>query len=278
MIRKRSMISRIAEAAAVLATILFHWVVFYFIIINSCKPKREAAQLSIGLPKEWNLIENYLYIFQYNDHIFLRSLWNSVKLTVISLTILILVASMAAFVIQRRNDRITRMSHNLILAGLIVPPSVIPTYWMLTKLHVAGTLPGLVLVEVATLFPFSTMLYKGYVASLPREIDEAAIIDGCSPARLFFHIVFPLVKPITATIVILRSVVVYNDFTNPLYYMSGSKNTTVQLCVYLFQSAFTTDWGHLFAAVVIVSMPPLLLYLFLNKQILKGMTMGAVKG
>lgn len=278
MIRNRSMISRIGEAAAVLATILFHWVVFYFIIINSCKPKREAAQLSVGLPKEWNLIENYLYIFQYNDHIFLRSLWNSVKLTVISLTILILVASMAAFVIQRRNDRITRMSHNLILAGLIVPPSVIPTYWMLTKLHVAGTLPGLVLVEVATLFPFSTMLYKGYVASLPREIDEAAIIDGCSPARLFFHIVFPLVKPITATIVILRSVVVYNDFTNPLYYMSGSKNTTVQLCVYLFQSAFTTDWGHLFAAVVIVSMPPLLLYLFLNKQILKGMTMGAVKG
>lgn len=277
-VNKRSMAGRLGEAAAILMTVLFHWVVFYFIIINSFKPKSEAAKLSLELPKNWNLIENYRYILEYNNHIFLISLWNSVKLTALSLSALVVVASMAAFVIQRRNDRITRMSHSLILAGLIVPPSVIPTYWMLTKLHVAGTLPGLILVEIATLFPFSTMLYKGYIAGLPREIDEAAVIDGCGPGKLFFYIVFPLLKPITATIVILRSVVVYNDFINPLYYMSGSKNTTVQLCVYLFQSAFTTDWGHLFAAVVIVSMPPLILYLFLNKQILKGMTMGAVKG
>lgn len=278
MVQKKSLAARIGEIVAVLSTVVLHWIIFYFIIINSFKPKKEAARLSIGLPKEWNLAENYKYIFEYNDHVFLLSLWNSVKLTVLSIGILILVSAMAAFVIQRRNDRVTRMSHSLILAGLIVPPSVIPTYWMLTKLHVAGTLPGLVLVEIATLFPFSTMLYKGYIAGLPKEIDEAAIIDGCGAVKLFFHIIFPLLKPITATIIILRSVVVYNDFSNPLYYMSGSKNTTVQLCVYLFQSAFTTDWGHLFAAVVTVSLPPLILYLFLNKQILEGMTMGSVKG
>ena len=137
---------------------------------------------------------------------------------------------------------------------------------------------GLVLVEVAIMFPFSTMLYKGYVASLPREIDEAAIVDGCGPWRLFFRVEWALLKPITATVVILRSTVVYNDFINPMYFLTGSKSSTVQLCIYTFQSAFSTDWGHLFAAIVIVCLPPVLLFLLLNKKIMEGVTMGAVKG
>ena len=199
-------------------------------------------------------------------------------LTVSAILILVLAAASTAYLLQRRTGTIRAISNKLILAGLIVPAAVIPTYWMLDRLHIANTLMGLIAVEVATLFPFATMLYKGYVATIPVEIDEAAIIDGCGPFSLFWRVIFPMVKPITATVVILRSIVVYNDFQNPLYYMSGSGSQTVQLFVFSLKSAWTTDYGHLFAAAIIVSMPIIILYLFLNKKILEGMTAGAVKG
>lgn len=276
--KKRSAWSLFGGIFAVLLTILTHWAVFYFVIINSFKTRGEAARLALTLPKKWNMLENYRYVLKYGEGLFFRSMWNSIRLTVVSIAILVLVSSMTGYILQRRKGRISQFSNKLILAGLIVPPSVISTYWMLAKLGVVGTLTGLTLVEVATLFPFSVMIYKGYMATIPRDIDEAAVIDGCSPTRLFFQIIFPMLKPVTATVVILRSVVVYNDFANPLYYMSGARNSTIQLFVYTFQSAFLTQWNYLFAAIVLISIPPFLLYLFLNKRILEGVTAGAVKG
>lgn len=278
MVKKRSKLSVAGEIIALIATIGTHWVVFYFIFINACKTKAEAARLSLALPTEWNLFENLSYVWNYNNHVFLRAFLNSAIITVSTIVILVLVASMTAFVLQRRGGRLTQASDKIVLAGLVAPLSIIPTYWMLNLLGLASTIPGLVLVEVAIMFPFSTMLYKGYIASLPREIDEAAIVDGCGPWRLFFRIELSLIKPITAAVIILRSIVVYNDFINPMYFLSGSKSTTVQLCIYTFQSAFSTDWGHLFAAIVIVSLPPMIVFLALNKKIMEGVTMGAVKG
>lgn len=278
MVKKRSPIGAAAEVLALIVTLFTHWIVFYFIIVNASKPRAEAAKLSLALPEEFVLWENLSYVWNYNNHIFLRSFFNSVLITVSTMVVLIIVASMAAFVLQRRGGKLTAASDKIILAGLTTPLSVIPTYWMLTKLHLANTIPGLVLVEIALLFPFSTMLYKSYASSLPKEIDEAAIVDGCGPTRLFFKIIFPLMKPITAAVIILRSVVVYNDFTNPMYFLAGAKSSTVQLCIYTFQSAYSTDWGHLFAAIVIVCLPPTILFLALNKKIMEGVTMGAVKG
>ncbi|MGH0053005.1 MAG: carbohydrate ABC transporter permease [Sphaerochaetaceae bacterium] len=276
--KRRSFWSHFGEISAIIITFFTHWVVFYFLIINSFKTRAASARLSLSLPDSWQIIENYSYVLSYGDGLFLRSMWNSIRLTIISIIILVLVASMAGYIMQRRQGRLSRISNKLILAGLIVPPSVISTYWILSKLGVVGTLTGLTLVEVATMFPFSVMIYKGYMATIPRDIDAAAIIDGCSASRLYFQIIFPMLKPITATVVILRSVVVYNDFANPLYYMSGARNSTIQLFVYTFQSAFLTQWNYLFAAIVLISLPPFILYLILNKRILEGVTAGAVKG
>ena len=190
-----------------------------------------------------------------------------------------LMASMAAFILQRRKSNILcRMSNKLVVACMTVPASVIPTYFVLTILHVANTLPGLVLVEVAALFPFCTMIYKGFVATIPREIDEAAILDGCNSFNLFWRVIFPILKPVTSSILVLRSIVVFNDFQNAQYYLSGSKSMTIQICVYAFKSAFGTKWAYLFTASILASLPLMLMYAFLNKQILKGMTSGAVKG
>ncbi len=278
MVKKKRKLSGILGGLMVLLTVITHWLVFYFIIVNSFKSKSDAANLNLALPKEWNIIENYTYIFQYADGAFFNAFINSIVLTFWSILILVFVSSMAAFIMQRKKGKLSAVSDKLIVAGLIVPASIIPTYWVLSKLGVANTLPGLVLVEVATLFPFATMMYKGFIATLPREMDEAAVVDGCGSLTLFFRIIFPLLKPITASVVILRSIIVYNDFQNPQYYMSGSSSQTVQLCIYGLKSAFDTDYGHLFAAIVVVSIPLVIVYIILNKQMMEGMTSGAVKG
>ncbi len=278
MIRKRSPISRLVEILLVVLTFFTHWLIFYFVIVTACKDTADAARLTLALPEDFHLLENLQFIFQYQHGALLKAFKNSLVITLVSVFFLVLAASATAVIMQRREGLLSRLSNKLIVAGLIVPASVIPTYWMLNSLHVANTLAGLCLVEVATMFPFAVMLYKGYISSLPTEIDEAAVIDGCGSLTLYTRILFPLSKPITATVIILRSVLIYNDFENPQYYMSGSSTQTVQLFVYSLKSAWTTDYGHLFAAAIVVSLPLILLYIFLNKRILEGMTAGSVKG
>lgn len=275
---KRSFWSKFFEGLMILSTFILHWIVYYFIFITASKNQIDAAKLDLALPTQWALWENIKYVLTFSDGLFIKSFWVSARLTFFSIGILVLVASSTAFIMQRKRTGIAVISNKLILAGLIVPASVIPTYWVLSLLGVANTLPGLILVEVALLFPFAVMMYKGFIANLPRELDEAAVIDGCGPFRLFFNIIFPMTKPITLAVVILRSIVVYNDYQNPQYFMSGAQSQTVQLCIFLFKSAFTSHNGHLMAAVIVVSLPLLIMFLFLNKYIMEGMTAGAVKG
>lgn len=278
MVKKQSLFSKIFEVFIVVLTFFLYWVVFYFAIITSFKNQAEASRMTLALPEVWNGLENYRYVLNYANGMLWDTLFNSLVLTVCSVIILVFTSSSTAFILQRRSSRLGVISNKLILAGLIVPASVIPTYWILSQLGLANTLPGLILVEVATMFPFSTLMYKDFLTTIPREIDEAAFIDGCNPMQLFMQIFMPMVKPITAAVIILRSVPIYNDFQNPQYYMSGSKSQTVQIFIYMFKSAFVADYGHLFAAVMIVSLPLIILFIVLNKKIMEGMTIGAVKG
>ena len=278
MVKKRGLFSKIFEIFMVLLTLPVYWVVYYFVINTSFKTQADASKLSLKLPEVWNGVENYKYVLTYNHNMLFKTLGNSLLLSFCSIFILVFVSSATALILQRRKNRICAMSNKLILAGLIVPASVIPTYWVLNRLGLANTMPGLILVEVATLFPFATMMFKDYLMTIPREIDEAALIDGCSPVQLYFHIIFPLLKPITVAVIILRSVVVYNDFQNPQYYMSGSRSQTVQIFIYMFKEAFVADYGHLFAAVILVSLPMIILFIVLNKKVMEGMVIGSVKG
>lgn len=279
MVKKRSIPGVIAEILANVLTIFTHWIVFYFVIINACKTNKEAAKLSLSLPTEFNLWENIMYVISYRKYAFLSSFWTSFKITFFTIAIVIAVSSMAAFILQRRQSSpLCRASDKLIVACMTVPANVITTFFVLRLLGIANTLTGVIMVEVAALFPFCTMMYKGFVASIPKEIDEAAVLDGCGSFRMFWRVIFPILKPITASIIVLRSIVVFNDFQNAQYYLSGAKSQTVQVCVYVFKSAFATKWAYLFAASILASVPLLILYAVLNKSILQGMTSGAVKG
>ncbi|MBZ4647263.1 MAG: carbohydrate transporter rane protein 2, family [Clostridia bacterium] len=267
----------VVEAVAVLLSILIFWVPFYFVILNSFKTKAEAAEMSIVWPKTFQIIENYTSVLTAENGIVIRAFYNSTIITVLSIVVLIIVCSMAGFVMQRRTDKASTLINFIVLAGLMIPPSIVPTIWVLNRMGLFKTLMGLILVEVALAFPFSSILYKGFMVSIPREIDESAVVDGCSGFRMFFQIIFPLLKPVTSTIIVLSAVTIFNDFANPLYFLPGAKNATVQLTLYNFMSRYITSWNLLFADVVLISIPPLILFIFFNKKIVAGMTAGAVK-
>lgn len=266
------------ELLGVLFTVVAFWIPFYFILVNAGKNEKEAALLDLSWPTSSQFWANIKTVVAARDFMLLRAFLNSTVLTVVSIVLLVVLCAMAGYVLQRRKDRATPIFNFLILAGLIIPPAIVPTIWVLDGLGLFKTLGGLILVEVALGFPFSVLLYKGFIAAIPREIDEAAVIDGCGGFRLFFRIILPLLQPVTATIIVLSSVTIFNDFTNPLYFLPGSKTPTVQLTMYNFQSQFVTQYNLLFTNILLITIPPLLLFLFFNKRIVAGMTAGSVKG
>ena len=266
-----------AEVIAVLGSLLVFGVPFYFVILNSVKSVGEAADMNLAWPAAIHLVENYSEVLTTNSGLVVRAFVNSVLLTVFSIVGMVMVCSMAGFVMQRRSSRASGLVNFLVLAGLMIPPSIVPTIWVLRAIGLFKTLPGLVLVEVALGFPFAALLYRGFMVSVPREIDEAAVIDGCRGGTLFFRIAFPLLQPVTATIIVLSAVGIFNDFVNPLYFLPGARNATVQLTLYNFMSQFVTKWNLLFTDVVLISIPPLVLFIFFNKRIIAGLTAGALK-
>jgi raffinose/stachyose/melibiose transport system permease protein len=191
---------------------------------------------------------------------------------------MVVLAAMTAFVLQRKASRWNGLINGLVLAGLIVPPAVVPTIWVLQRLGLFRTMPGLILVEIAFGLSFCVLLFRAFIATIPRELDEAAVIDGAGPLRLFFRVVFPLLRSVVVTVVVVQSVVVFNDFTNPLYFLPGDQNATVQLTLYNFSSQFTTQYNLLFMNILLITIPPLIMFLFFNRQIVAGMTAGAIKG
>lgn len=266
------------EAAAVLFSIVVFWIPFYFIIVNAGKDEKESSLLNLTWPAASRYWENIKTVVEARDFMLLRAFFNSTVLTVVSIAILILLCAMAGYVLQRRTGRLSPLFNFLILAGLIIPPAIVPTIWVLDGIGLFKTLIGLILVEVALSFPFAVLLYKGFMAAIPREVDEAAVIDGSGGIRLFFGIILPLLQPVTATIIVLSSVTIFNDFTNPLYFLPGSDNVTVQLTLYNFQSQYVTQYNLLFTNILLITIPPLVLFIFFNKRIVAGMTAGSVKG
>jgi raffinose/stachyose/melibiose transport system permease protein len=261
-----------------LSTVIF-WIPFYFVIVNSFKSPTKAADMSMSWPDSFHIIENYRTVLLATDSMLIRAFYNSTLLTVLSVAGMVFVSSLAGFVLQRRErGRAASTLNFLVLAGLMIPPAVVPTIWVLNSIGLFKTLTGLTLVEIALHFPFCAILYKAFTATIPRDLDESAFIDGCGGFKLFSHIIFPLLKPVSSTIIIIQAVSVFNDFVNPLYFLPGSENATVQLTLYNFMSMYLTSWNLLFADVVLISLPPLILFIFFNKKIVAGMTAGSVKG
>ncbi len=251
---------------------------FVFIVLTAAKSRPEAALFQFNWPSEFQLFENIREVLEFGERRMFLALWNSTLLTVGSVTLIVLLSALVAFVMQRRKDRVASVVSSILLAGLIIPPAVVPTIFVLQQIGLYKTLVGLILVEVAFTMPFATLILRTFMASIPGEIDEAAIIDGASPLQVFFLVILPLLRPAIITVIVVSAVAIYNDFTSPLYFLPGAQNVTVQLTLYSFISQFTSQWNLLFADVVIITIPPLIMFMFFQRQIVSGMTSGAIKG
>lgn len=259
----------------VLTAVVF-LVPFGFIVLTSLKTRQEANLLQLSWPTQIAFVENFIEVIQTRDFMLVIAFINSAILTVASVTIMVVLSAMVAFVLQRRKTRWTPFINFLVLSGLIIPPAVVPTVWVLQGIRLFDTMLGLILIEVAFGLAFSILLFRAFISTIPREIDEAAIIDGAGPLRVFFRVVLPLLKPVLVTVIIVQAVQVFNDFVNPLYFLPGAP--TAQLTLYNFQSQFQTSYNLLFMDILLITIPPLILFIFFNRQIVAGMTSGAVKG
>lgn len=268
----------VSGVVGIVITALLFIVPFIFIIFQAIKNGQEASQLNFDLPSEILLVENFTEVIQYREFMLLRAFWNSSVLTVASVALVVVFGALIAYVIQRRPSKFTKVLSGFVLAGLIIPPAVVPTVFLLKDLGLFRTLHGLVLIEVAFGISFVILLFRGFIATIPKELDEAAIIDGAGPLRLFFQVIFPLLRGVIITSVILVSISVFNDFQNPLYFLPGDENVTVQLTLFNFQSQFITKFNLLFMNILLITIPLFILFIIFNKKIVAGMTAGAVKG
>lgn len=267
----------IGDILGIIFVLIVFIVPFFFMLVNSLKERREANLLNISLPTEY-IWSNYIEVFQANNYQILTAYKNSLILVLGSVVVLVLACSMAGYVLQRRKDKFSGIASSVITAGLMVPAAILPTIWLLKGIGLYKTMIGMIFVEVALQIPFTILLYKGFMSSVPKELEEAAVIDGCNKWNVFFRIVLPLLKPVTATVTILNAVTVFNDFTNPLYFLPGAKNVTVQLTLYNFMGQYSSSYNMLFADVILLTIPMLILFIFFNQRIVDGMVAGAVKG
>ncbi|MBU1306359.1 MAG: carbohydrate ABC transporter permease [Alphaproteobacteria bacterium] len=263
---------------SIVVSVFVFLVPFAFIFLTAAKDRKESSLREFTLPSSWHLWDNLVQVIQTRDFMIITAFVNSTILTVASVAMLVVFGAMCGFIMQRRPSIWTSIAGFLVLAGLIIPPAVVPTIWVMQSMGLFKTLHGLILIEVAYGLSFTILLFRAFVATIPRELDEAAIIDGAGPIRLFFQVILPLLKPVAVTVIVVQSVAIFNDFTNPLYYLPGSQNVTLQLTLYNFQSQFSTSYNLLFMNILLITIPPLIVFLFFNRQIVAGMTAGAVKG
>ena len=268
----------VTEILSVLGASLVFLVPFAFIILTAAKNKQEAALLRFSWPSVIEAWGNLVQVVQARDYMLLTAFFNSLVITVVSVGLLVVFASMVGFVLQRRASRWNGVIEMIVLSGLIMPPAVVPTIWVLQEIGLFKTMSGMILIEVAYGLSFSVLLFRAFVATIPKELDEAAVIEGAGPIALFFRVILPLMKPVVVTNIVVQSVGIFNDFTNPLYYLPGARNATVQLTLYNFQSQNVSQWNLLFMNILLITIPPLIMFLFFNGKIVEGMTAGAVKG
>ena len=181
-------------AALVAATVVFI-IPFIFILLMAAKTKQEASRLSFSLPADWQLWQNLVDVIQARNYMLLLAYFNSTVITVGAVTGLVIFAARVGYVLQRRESKWNKVIYGFVLAGLMIPPAVVPTIWVLQGLGLFKTLHGMILIQIAYGLAFSILLYRSFIASIPRDLDEAAIIDGARPWQVFYKVVLPAATP-----------------------------------------------------------------------------------
>ncbi|MGO4349462.1 carbohydrate ABC transporter permease [Paenibacillus sp. MCAF9] len=249
---------------------------FYLIIVNTFKTMQDAARSPMALPSKW-IFKNYVQVFEETS--ILQSFWNSFIITVCSVVLIVLIGAMAAYPVVFNANRLTRFAMLYLLAGFMIPfqATLIPLFQLMSDLHLIDKISGLIILYTSgSVFVF--FLMTGYMKSIPKELPEAAVIDGCSVWGIFWRIIFPLLKPITITSIIFQTMWIWNDFLAPMLFLNSSSKSTLVLQIYKAKGEFTVDWPMFMTLTVITLVPIFIFFIIMQKHIVKGIAAGAVKG
>lgn len=250
----------------------------YYLLVTTFKTPAEAAARPLGLPGTFTL-ENYKNALAAMDYT--RALRNNLIITGCAVILLLIFASMAAYVIARSPRKLFQRMYSVFMIGLIVPfqIAIIPLYRIISGLHLMNTLPGVILIDVFCInLPLSIFLFRGFINTVPKELEEAAYIDGCGVFHTFWRIIFPLLKPIVSTVAILDALAVWNDFMTPLLFLQSPEKGVLLQEVYKNVGPFSTNWTSFFPMLVLATLPLVVFYLIMQKSIIEGVVAGSVKG
>ena len=250
----------------------------FLMVDNSLKPFKEILTNVLALPShlEW---ANYTYVIEKMEYF--RLFWNNVVITVIGIAGIVAFSSMAAYILDRRQTPVTRALHTFIITPMLIPfqTIMITLLKFMNIIHLNGTTWGLGIQYWGFGIPMATFIYFNFMKSIPTEIDESAMIDSATTFQTYLLIIFPLLKTVTATVVVLDVMWIWNDFLLPLLMVNSSPaSKTLVLAAYNFVGSLNTKWHYALAAMVLAILPSVIVFVFLQRYIVDGVVAGAIKG
>ena len=249
---------------------------FYLVLLNSLKTNKEVILDSLALPQAPNF-EGYQKAFEKMNYV--QSFGNSLIVTSLSIFLLVIIAAMCAYLFARKNWKINNIIFMIMVASMIIPfqTIMIPIVKNFSAFDLTDNLFAVVFFYLGAHVSLAVFMYHGFIKNIPYELEEAARIDGCGQLGILFRIIFPMLKPITSTIVILDVLAIWNDFLLPFILLYKNSLKTLPLMTYSFVGQYSTDYSLVTAGLVLTILPIIILYLFLQKQIIEGVSQGAIK-
>lgn len=261
-----------------LVTILFVFPI-YIALASAFKTQEQILSDPLGLPAPFTF-DNILDAIQRPDNLIQIGLFNSILVTVLSVGILIPLSSALSFYISERSRPVQATLLALFALGLMMPPQVVlqPVVSLLRAVGLGNSYVGLILANIGGGYlAFAVFVYVGFLRTIPKEVVEAARVDGASEIRVWWTIVFPLVRPATATIAIFLSLWIWNDFLSPLFILGPAQGQTITTGIYISLGTYATDYGQLFGIMFLAAIIPLVGYLVSQREFIHGLMSGASK-
>lgn len=277
MMQKKKRSLAITEIIMILLAVIW-FVPIYYLIVTTLKNPQEATLSPLALPQSWHF-ENY--VEAWNKMQFPRAFANTVFITVTAVILIVIFTSMAGYALARTKTKWGIRFFLFFIAGLIIPfqMNMVSLYKIVKSLHLMNSAFAVILVNVAVNTPQGLFLFKEFIEStIPKELEEAAEIDGCSIVKKFFVIVLPLLKPVVSTVVIIVTLNVWNEFMTPLLFLQSREKGVILQEVSRNIGQFATDWTALFPMLMLGVAPLMIFYIFMQKYIIAGVAAGAVKG
>lgn len=277
--RKTSLSTKISKNMILLGLLLFAFVILYplfWMVVSSLKSYDEIYNNVWGLPSVWHF-ENYATAWSMGiSGYFINSLW----VTLATIFLVVIIGSMAAFTLSRYKSRWIDVALIFTIGGIMMNPQValIPLFEMLTWMDLINTHWALILTYVAYRLPLTIILIRAFFLSIPRELEESAIIDGCSEFGIYARIYLPLSVPIIVTTIVLTAYFAWNEFMFATVFIDSDVLKTIPSGLMNFRDALRTDWGVLLAGMVIATIPMVVLLIFLQRYLVRGLSEGSVKG